>query len=168
MPDRSSARIPQYRLHKPTGLGVVRLNNRDIYLGKHGTEESRQRYQEVIAKWLANNRRLVGRRRQIDSSRASASTNYSSPTGTTTWGTYVKNGRPTGELDNIKDAMKQVTQLHGRMRAAHFGPAALKAVRQLMIEADLSRNVINARVGRIRRMFKRGVTVRRGRDIATG
>ena len=36
MPERTSARIPRYRLHKPTGLAVVRLNGRDIYLGKHG------------------------------------------------------------------------------------------------------------------------------------
>ena len=43
MPDRRSARIPKYRLHKPSGLAVVRLNGRDVYLGQHGTEESAAR-----------------------------------------------------------------------------------------------------------------------------
>lgn len=38
-----------------------------------------------------------------------------------------------------------------------FGPAALKAVRQKMIEAKLSRRVINGRINRIRRVFKWGV-----------
>ena len=67
MPKRTSARIPKYRLHKPTGLAVVRLNGRDIYLGKHATNESRQRYQQVIAEWLANNRQLIARRALVAS-----------------------------------------------------------------------------------------------------
>ncbi|MCA9175891.1 MAG: hypothetical protein KDB14_15505 [Planctomycetales bacterium] len=54
MPARTSAQIPSYRLHKPTGRGVVRLNGRDIYLGEHGTPESKERYRQVIAEWLAN------------------------------------------------------------------------------------------------------------------
>ncbi len=33
MPDQTTIRIPKYRLHKPTGLGVVRLNGHDVYLG---------------------------------------------------------------------------------------------------------------------------------------
>ncbi len=40
---------------------------------------------------------------------------------------------------------------------AEFGPMALKAVRQKLIEAKLSRRVINLRVNRIRRVFKWGV-----------
>ena len=44
MPARTSAQIPSYRLHKPTRRGVVRLNGRDIYLGAHGTPESKERY----------------------------------------------------------------------------------------------------------------------------
>ena len=43
----------------------------------------------------------------------------------------------------------------GHSRAAAFGPKALQAVRQSMIDAGLSRGVINQRVGRIRRVFKR-------------
>ena len=31
-------KVPSYRLHKPTGQAVVRLDGRDVYLGKHGTE----------------------------------------------------------------------------------------------------------------------------------
>lgn len=49
-------RIPNYRLHSPSGLAVVRLNGRDIYLGKYGTHESRSHYDAVIADWLAGRR----------------------------------------------------------------------------------------------------------------
>ena len=31
-------KAPSYRLHKPTGQAVVRIDGRDFYLGKYGTE----------------------------------------------------------------------------------------------------------------------------------
>ncbi len=34
-------KLPKYRLHKRTGLAVVTLSGRDVYLGKHETEERR-------------------------------------------------------------------------------------------------------------------------------
>jgi len=42
-------RIPKYRLHKATGLAVVTLNGADHYLGRHGTAESREQYDRLIA-----------------------------------------------------------------------------------------------------------------------
>src|SRR5437899_1699163 len=56
MPAKS--RIPSYRRHA-TGLGFVHLNGRHIYLGKHGTEESRREYDRVISEWMARGRRPV-------------------------------------------------------------------------------------------------------------
>jgi integrase len=44
--------------------------------------------------------------------------------------------------------------LYGSLAAEDFGPLKLKAVRQKMIDADLSRGVINQRISRIVRMFK--------------
>ena len=52
MPNITRA-IPAYRLHKPTGQAVVRLDGRDHYLGRHGTEANRQAYRRTIADWLA-------------------------------------------------------------------------------------------------------------------
>ena len=56
---RQSTKIPSYRLHKPSGRGVVTLNGRDIWLGKHGTPDSRERYDRAVNEWLANGRRPV-------------------------------------------------------------------------------------------------------------
>ena len=53
-----SHELPSYRLHKPKGLAVVRLNGRDIYLGKYGTTESKTAYERVITEWLANGKQL--------------------------------------------------------------------------------------------------------------
>ena len=48
--------IPSYRLHKSSGQAIVRLNGRMIYLGRHGTAESRAEYDRSIAEWLAQGR----------------------------------------------------------------------------------------------------------------
>jgi len=48
MPKLSSA-VPHYRLHKGTGQAVVRLGERDIYLGKHGTAASREAHKRLVA-----------------------------------------------------------------------------------------------------------------------
>ncbi|TWT44528.1 hypothetical protein RAS1_09430 [Phycisphaerae bacterium RAS1] len=70
---------------------------------------------------------------------------------------YVKNGTLTGAYRNIGDALRPLTTLYGRTRVADFGPSALKAVRQAMIDTDLCRRTINNRINRIRRVFKWGV-----------
>ena len=45
-------KIPSYRLRKPTGQAVVRLDGHDYYLGKQSTEESYEAYRRKIAEWL--------------------------------------------------------------------------------------------------------------------
>ena len=158
MPNTTKTRIPSYRLHKPTGQAVVRLNGRDFYLGKHGTTESRRRYEETIARWLVRRRSApnisVGPRvLQQDISINELFLAY--------WdhaqSYYRKDDMPTGELEPIRQSMKPLARLHGLTHVATFGPLDLKTVRQAMIDADLSRKVINSRINRIRRMFKWGV-----------
>jgi hypothetical protein len=58
MSDELPTNIPSYRRHKPSGLAVVRLNGRDLYLGKHGTAASRAEYRRVIVEWLACGRQI--------------------------------------------------------------------------------------------------------------
>jgi len=52
-------RRPMYTLHKPTGQARVRIDGRDFYLGEHGSQESRDCYDELISEWLT--RQDVGR-----------------------------------------------------------------------------------------------------------
>ena len=155
MPKKRVPRIPSYRLHKPTGLAVVRLNSRDFYLGKHGTPESRSEYERLIAEWLANNRQLPA---QAGRDKAASTNLTMNELLIAYWRHaetyYVKNGKPSGELANVRDAMKPLARLYGVSAVADFGPNSLKTVRQAMIEAGLCRTVVNARVNRIRRIFK--------------
>ncbi len=39
-----SVRPPKYRLHKGSGQALVQINGKRIYLGKFGTEESKEEY----------------------------------------------------------------------------------------------------------------------------
>lgn len=158
MTRNKSPRVPSYRLHKSSGLAVVRLNGRDFYLGKHGCDESKNEYERLVAEWLTNNRQLPNSYR-----------NLSNPPNALTIGElvlafwafaetyYVKNGKPTGEQNALRDSLKPLVAIYGKSNVNDFGPLALKIVRQAMIDANLSRKLINSRVNRIRRVFRWGV-----------
>ncbi len=147
MPKTSTLRVPSYRRHKPTGQAVVTINGRDLYLGKWNSAASRAEYDRLIAEFLANGRRLQsdadGTVVEVLNAYRKFAENY-----------YRKGGRVTSEYGAIKDALKLVRELYGRTTANEFGPLALKAVRQRMIEKGWSRRTINQSIGRIRRCFK--------------
>jgi integrase len=146
--------IPSYCLHKRSGRGVVRLSGRDHYLpGSFGSAESRAAYDEFVARWLANGRRppepdptpdpgltvdeVILRYLEF------ARSHY-----------RQRGGYETSEVGNIQDALRPLHRVFGSLPAREFGPKRLKMVRQRMIDDGLSRNGINARVGRVIRMFK--------------
>ena len=53
--------IPSYCLHKRSGRGIARLAEKDVYFpGPYGSTESRAAYDQFVAQWLANGRRLPG------------------------------------------------------------------------------------------------------------
>ena len=43
--------IPSYRLHKPSQQAVVRIEGKDLYLGRYGTRDSRSKDARWIAEW---------------------------------------------------------------------------------------------------------------------
>ncbi|MEO6811660.1 MAG: hypothetical protein ABI353_21315 [Isosphaeraceae bacterium] len=62
----------------------------------------------------------------------------------------------TGEVTNIKYAVRPFRQLYSHTPARDFGPLALKAVRQTMIDAGLCRNEVNRRTRILVRLFSSG------------
>jgi integrase len=148
-------RLPVPRLHKPSGQARLRIAGREIWLGRYGSPEADTAYHRVMAEWLATGKRPPA---PPASAGAEASTPTVSEVILAYWrfveGYYVKDGRPTSEPANIQTALKPVRRLYGATPARDFGPLALKAVRQAMIESGLCRNEVNKRVGRVIRMFK--------------
>jgi hypothetical protein len=156
-------KVPSYRLHKGSGQALVQVNGRRLYLGRHGSPESLERYHRVVAEWLAS-----GLPPQAAPCATREATAPPLPDGTPPlsvaelveayWGHakayYTKHGRPTGETDNIRNALKFLLRLHAHSAAAGFGPRALLLVRQAMIEAGLTRRSINGRVSRVKRLYR--------------
>ncbi len=67
---------------------------------------------------------------------------------------YVKNGRPTSEQGNIRQALRFLRRLYGSSPACQFSPHALKAVRQGMVEGGRCRSLINKDVNRVKAVFR--------------
>jgi integrase len=186
----ASDRIPSYRLHKASGQAVVVLNGRSHYLGKYATPASNVAYDRVTSQWLANHRRLPEVATHVPTTALDGRTAaVPARSGLTVnelilayWrfaeGYYVKGGRPTSEQDDIRGALRFVRQLYGATAANDFGPLALKAIRQAMIDHPittttkikdpqtgevrqgvkvlrhgLTRKVINKQISRVKRMF---------------
>jgi integrase len=145
-------RFPAYRHHKASGQAVVTLGGKDVYLGPHGTELSKANYDRALAEWLAGGR---------SPSRRSSVAQAGLTVGelivrywTFARRHYRRDGEPTRELDNIRDALRPLCDHYRHLGADRFGPVALKTVRQAMIDAGLARTTINFRVSKIRRTFR--------------
>src|SRR6266566_3724968 len=50
---------PDYCLHKPSGRAFVRVGGRQVWLGAHGTQASKDKYLAAIAEWVAKGRPAV-------------------------------------------------------------------------------------------------------------
>lgn len=145
---------PSYRLHKGSGQALVEINGQRIYLGKHGSAGSQQKYRRVVGEWLAS-AKLPPSQLQAESATSVnklllAFLPYADER-------YLKNGRPTSEPRSFRVALRPVKELYGLLPVTSFGPLALIACRQRLIEQGICRKRINQHVGRIRQVFKWGV-----------
>ena len=46
--------MPAYKEHKASGQARVRVNGRDVYLGKYGSQESKAEYRRICAELEAS------------------------------------------------------------------------------------------------------------------
>lgn len=72
---------------------------------------------------------------------------------------YYAQRKGSTELANFREATATALLLYSDIPGADFGPVQLRAVRQLMIERNLARSTINARVRRIRQVWRWGVSM---------
>lgn len=141
-------RTPSYRLHKPSGQAVATIAGRDVYLGKHGTPESRAEYDRRIAEWL------LGGRRAAEQSEDATICELILAYVKHAEAYYTKRGKVTSEYQNILYAVRPLRELYGHTPAKDFGPLALKTIRESFIARGICRTQVNARVSRIIRVFR--------------
>lgn len=123
-------RIPLYRFHEPSGRAVVILGGEWLARGAAELPQNGPDGPSVNEVILA-------------------CMHYAD--------TYYRDeaGNPTLEVPKLKQTFKALKKLYGETPASEFGPVALQAVRQHLIDAKLCRKLINQRVGHIKRMFRR-------------
>lgn len=144
-------RLPAMKLHKDSGQSVVWYGGKGHYLGKHGSPEAREKYERLMAEWIKNGRKLekvavFTVSELLVRFARHANEHYRN-----------KRGEPTGEAKNLGDACKPLRRLFGSKNVIEFTPDDLDTVRTHMIGVKLARTTINARINRIRRVFRWGV-----------
>lgn len=148
----TTTRIPQYRLHKPSGNGFVRAKGRMYYLGKYGSPDSLARYRAFLADFQAGGGSVsppahgrplsVGELAELYLAREEAR--------------FGLKGKPAYEA---RYSMLALTTCHAALEARTFGPRALKQVQERLVrEGKLARSEVNRRVNRIRAAFKWAVS----------
>ena len=150
---RPRLEVPTYRLHKPSGNAVCTVydadgTRREVVLGRHGSADSKAEYARLCAELRPGGvmpgvcaSLLV--KDVIAAYWDHAVAYYRHPDGTAT-----------GEAEAIRYALRPLRKLYGPTLAAEFGPKALKALQQHMAGLGWSRKLVNARIGRVVRMFK--------------
>ena len=71
-------RSPKLTHHKPSGQARVRIDGRDLYLGRFGTPEAEAAYHAVIAEWRATGKAPRGR---VSGTHAGRAAPHAGPTG---------------------------------------------------------------------------------------
>jgi len=137
---------------------VVTLHGRDHYPGPHGTDESKAEYDRLIAEYLVRGRHAPPAPGASDESQSSDDLTLNEVFARY-WDGHVihyyrKHSRPTSEQSNIRKAVRPLLELYGQTLASRFGPLALKAYRQRLIDMGRARPAINRDVDRVRRMLK--------------
>jgi integrase len=145
--------IPKYRkkTERGTAYALVSLNGKDHRLGRYNSATSLAKYDQLINLWLANGRKPI---RPESLSIAILCSEYLKHSKIY----YRKNGKTTDEFGCIKAAIKRVMASFPNEKCSDFGPLKLESVRNVMIGQQCSRSYINKQIGRIKRMFKWGVS----------
>lgn len=172
MPRPKHQKDPAYCLHKSSGRAFVKLSDKRIYLGRHGSPESRDRYSIELGEWKARGRQLkpvapitgestpmsVAVSEVIDGFWSHAQVFFRD-----------RDGKPTAQLTHFKLVLRLLNKLYGNTPAVDFGPLALMVVRSEMLKPKTvehpgtkrertfpgwSRNYANAQVKRLKLVFK--------------
>jgi integrase len=140
-------------LHRGSGQAVVHVNSRDVYLGVHGTPESKAKYQDIVRRHMADRAKVEMEQStnwHTDITLAELAANYLQHVRAY----YVKDGKPTSQQAGIKAVIDIALEKYAYLEAVKFGPLALRECRDEFVRRGFVRTEINRRIQLIRRLFK--------------
>jgi len=147
--------MPSYCLHRASGQAIVKLSGKVHYLGRYGTKKSKAKYKRLVGEWLTTDRQPAPACAESGELTVVELLARYMPFAVRH---YRKGGEPTGEIDNIRYAIRPLKEIYGRTQVKDFGPLALKALQNHLIDQGVSRKTVNSRIGIIRRIFRWGVS----------
>ena len=153
----SVPKFPKYRHHKATGQAFVLVKGKYKYLGKYGSQESREAYNRFVAELAASPAATAAA--AIDKAESALTVlELAAAYWEHCQGYYrKKDGTPSGWLDHIHLTLNgPLVELYGTTPADQFGPKAFKAIRQKLIDAGHSRKYINKLMPIVAKCFKWG------------
>jgi hypothetical protein len=162
---KKSKKLPGYLFHKPTGQARARINGKDFYLGPYGSESSRRKYGDLIAKHTSGQLLdpvLGGSRTtsEVVEDRGIAVSELLLAFKKHAEAYYVKDGKRTAEVDCFYSAMRPVRELYSVFPAKDFGPLHLRAVRDRFVANGWTRTFCNKSTNRVRHIWRWAVKVR--------
>lgn len=139
-------RLPKYRHHKATGQAVVTIRSKDYYLGKYDSPESREKYQRLIAQYLAVGGVIqpVGRIETITVAEGIE----------LFWDGHIKAMRNKRDTGHFKLALRPLNKLFGDSLLKEFGPVKYRMVRKQYIDNGWNVTHINHQAGRLKQMLR--------------
>jgi integrase len=122
-----------------------------ITLGPWGSDEANDEYQRLLARQRAGRSPATGAKPADDLSVSEALLKYVEHVED-----YYRDadGKPTGTAADIRRTLVYLRTLFGELPLAEFGPPALVAVRQRMVDDGRVRTQVNKRVSQVRQFFK--------------
>ena len=164
--------IPSYRLHKPSGQAIVVLQGKMFYLGQYKSKASRERYNEIIADFLANGKKLPPTRSRTEITIQELAVRFLDWAG----GYYVdESGKQTPTFLHCQLALSPLVRYYGLKTVSDFGPLSLDFLRDKWLQEghivkrkidgqleeireDYGRKTINRWIAIIRQAFRWGVS----------
>ncbi len=144
------AKEPGYCLHKPTGQAYVRFGGKAYYLGIHGTEQSKERYNRLKSEWLLNRHAKKFEPNSISgvciADICLAYLDFAEE--------YY---RGSTEFVNLKLAIRPLSELYAEIPAIEFGITQFRACREWWLKgtkSSRSRQYINKQLKRLLRVIK--------------
>lgn len=148
----STPKIPKLRVHKASGQAYIFTNGKRIYFGPHGLPTTIQKYHRLAAEMAATGGLLPPPPTELLTIKELMARFW-------TWAeTYYVNpdGSRSPELEKFRYTFRPLKELYGDLPAVSFGPRALQAVRQKMIEMGWCRVHINKHVQLVKTVFRWG------------
>ncbi len=138
-----------------TLVDAVTAQRRDYYCGPWGSIESTETYSRLIRVCESSGRRLPARPGEVQPGMSSTTIGELL---LAFWGWLKSERLSAGEMRAMRSAMRMVRELFVGTLASDFTPQRLELVRDAMINKGWSRKSINRQVGRVRQIFKYGVS----------